>query len=86
MLINWLVIVNIVGSIVFYLDKRLATKCQSRVSELTLHSLELLGGVLGIIILMYVIRHKNRKFTYYSVSWIILAGWIVLGLKIFRLL
>jgi len=43
-----------------------------------LHVLELLGGVFANMVLMYSIHHKNRKFKYYGVTWVVMMGWIVI--------
>ena len=85
-MIIWLISVNLLSSFLFYFDKRAAISGRKRVPELWLHALELMGGVFGVIPMMYYIRHKNRKFAYYSVSWVILACWVILGLKIFRMI
>lgn len=74
----YFIVINVLGSILFLFDKYAAKKNRYRIPELALHGLELFGSVFSIIVLMYVIRHKNRKFGYYFFTWLILAGWIVL--------
>ncbi len=66
------------AAIAFWLDKRKAIKNKRRVSEARLHFLELLGGVFTVLPLLYIIRHKNRKFRYYFYTYLIFAGWVVL--------
>jgi uncharacterized membrane protein YsdA (DUF1294 family)/cold shock CspA family protein len=57
--------------IVYAYDKSKAYKNEWRVSEQTLHLLELFGGWPGALITQRVIRHKNRKTSYQIVFWII---------------
>lgn len=76
-MITYLIIVNLLAGVVFAYDKHCARSHRWRVPEAMLHLLELLGGVPVILILMYIIRHKNRKFSYFVVTYLILALWII---------
>jgi len=76
--IIYLIIINIASGILFSYDKQAAIKNHRRVPEKTLHILELLGGVFANMILMYSIHHKNRKFRYYGVTWVVMMGWGVM--------
>jgi len=73
--LTYLVIVNLVSGFTFSIDKNAAIKGRRRIPERTLHVLEMLGGVFANIILMYTLRHKNRKFSYWVGTWIIGIGW-----------
>jgi uncharacterized membrane protein YsdA (DUF1294 family) len=72
----YLVIINFLAVIVFLLDKQKAKKKMNRTSEKTLHVLELAGGVFSVVPCMYIFRHKNKKASYYLVSYLILFLWI----------
>ena len=74
----YLIVINLASGIVFIYDKRVAIKNHRRVPERTLHVLELLGGVFANMVLMYSIHHKNRKFKYYGVTWVVMIGWVTL--------
>jgi len=74
----YLGVINMVSGIVFIHDKHASIKNHRRVPERTLHVLELLGGVFANMVLMYSIHHKNRKFKYYGVTWVVMIGWIVI--------
>ena len=74
----YLVIIGIVDAMVFAYDKHCARKESRRIPERLLHLLELLGGVFLIVPLMYILRHKNRKFKYYAVTYLILLLWVAL--------
>jgi uncharacterized membrane protein YsdA (DUF1294 family) len=61
------------------IDKRRAGRGDWRISENTLHTIELLGGWPGAWIAQRIFRHKWRKTQYVVVFWIIVAlhvtGW-----------
>lgn len=78
LLIYYLIFINIVAAFVFRQDKGLAKRKQRRVSEKRLHTLEFAGGVFSIIGLMYTMRHKNRKFSYFIWTFLGLALWLVI--------
>lgn len=63
---------------IFYTDKKNAIKNKKRIPEKTLHLLELSGGVFVILILSYIIRHKNQKKSYISWTYLIFVLWIVI--------
>ena len=60
-------------------DKRRARRSGLRVSERTLHTVELLGGWPGSLLGSRWFRHKTQKLSYRLVRWIIVllhvAGW-----------
>ncbi len=74
--ITYLIIINILASILFCVDKRRATKNKRRIPESILHLFELVGGIFSVIFLMFIIRHKNQKMSYKLISFVILALWI----------
>lgn len=73
----YLLFANFISAIFFYWDKRKAEKKRQRVPEKTLHILESAGGVFFVLILMYTIRHKNKKIKYFWITYAILLIWIV---------
>ena len=76
--IVYLCIVNGLTAIFFIADKRFAKRKDKRISESTLHLFELLGGIFAVVLLMPIIRHKNRKQKYWIISVFIFLGWIIL--------
>ena len=80
----YLIAINVVSGIFFLYDKNAAIKNHRRVPERTLHLLEILGGVIANTILMYSIHHKNRKFRYYGVTWVVMIGWMIVMIYEFR--
>lgn len=80
----YLAIVSFVAALLFCYDKRAAIRHRRRIPEVVLHVAEAIGGVFVILIFMYVIRHKNRKFAYYGITYLIFAGWLAyIALKYF---
>ncbi|MEI8085780.1 MAG: DUF1294 domain-containing protein [Paludibacter sp.] len=74
----YLAIINLLSGILFSYDKQAARKNRRRIPETTLHTFELVGGAFANIMLMYTLRHKNRKFSYYWVTWVVMIGWVVI--------
>lgn len=58
--ITYLIIANIAGLAVMYLDKRKAVRHQWRIPEKTLFLVSLLGGSIGTWAGMYLFRHKTK--------------------------
>jgi len=73
----YLITINLIAAIIFYLDKRKAIKNKFRTSEARLHLFELLGGVIIILPMLYLVRHKNRKLSYYFWTYLIFIGWLL---------
>ena len=57
---NYIILINLIGIILMFLDKRKAVKNRWRISENTLMFTALVGGSLGILIGMYTSRHKTK--------------------------
>ncbi|MFZ4739827.1 MAG: DUF1294 domain-containing protein [Bacteroidales bacterium] len=77
-IIYYLITINILSAFIFFIDKKSAIIKRRRISEITLHFLELLGGIFGILIMMYLIHHKNKKASYFIVSYLILIIWLII--------
>lgn len=74
----YLIIINLISGFFFYIDKKAAVKNRIRIPERTLHIFELIGGVFSIIVLIYLLRHKNQKFRYWVWTWLMFIGWILI--------
>ncbi len=84
-LFGYLFLINIISGIIFWWDKRKAIQSKKRIKERTLHFYELLGGVFSILFLMYKIRHKNQKRSYFMITYCIALVWIgVVSLIVFK--
>ncbi|WP_291559495.1 MULTISPECIES: DUF1294 domain-containing protein [unclassified Clostridium] len=60
MILPYLVIINIIGFYIMFLDKRKAKKHKWRISEKTIFLIALLGGSLGCLLGMNIFRHKTK--------------------------
>ena len=58
--VAYLVIINLTGIFIMWLDKRKAKKGAWRIKEKTLFLVALLGGCLGTTLGMYWFRHKTK--------------------------
>jgi len=72
-------VASVVSFVTYWIDKRRSGRGQWRVSENTLHLLELVGGWPGALLAMKLFRHKTRKLSFLLVTWAIVAlhgvGW-----------
>lgn len=57
----YLLIINLLGFLVMFIDKKKAEKGRWRISEHTLFVFTWLGGGIGTIAGMYLFRHKTQK-------------------------
>lgn len=70
--------INVLTALLFIYDKKVAgKKYKRRIPENILHLLETLGGIFSALILMYVLHHKNRKKSYWLMSWLIAIIWFI---------
>ena len=63
-IIIYLIIINILGFFIMWLDKRKARKGSWRIPEKTLFIITALGGGIGTIAGMYTFRHKTQKLNF----------------------
>ncbi len=76
---SWLIVLTFATFVVFSLDKSRAQRRARRISESTLLYLVALGGTLGALLSMALIRHKTAKRAFLQPFWLII-GCQVLGL------
>lgn len=57
----YLLVINLLGFLVMFIDKKKAEKGRWRISEHTLFVFTWLGGGIGTIAGMYLFRHKTQK-------------------------
>lgn len=64
--IYYLIIINLVGFLIMYIDKKKAINNKYRVAEKKLFFICLVGGSLGLLTGMYKFHHKTKhnKFVY----------------------
>lgn len=59
LLMIYLLVVNLYGFLMMFIDKRKAIKSDRRIPEKTLFSIAASGGALGVFIGMYTFKHKT---------------------------
>ena len=57
----YLLIVNVIGFLLFGIDKYKAIHQKYRISEKALFMIALIGGAYGAYVAMYLFHHKTRK-------------------------
>ena len=79
-IIGILVVMNLIGYISMWSDKRRAITGKYRISEKTLFSIALLGGSIGSILGMNQFRHKTKHWYFkYGMPLILMIQIILLG-------
>ena len=60
----YLIIINVIGFLIMFIDKRKAEKGKWRIPEKTLFIITALGGGIGTTAGMYIFRHKTQKLNF----------------------
>ena len=81
-LLTYLLTVNAVGFILMLADKYKARKNRWRIPEATLMLSALLGGSIGCLLGMYLVRHKTRHMKFTVGIPVILVFQIVLAFRL----
>ena len=63
-IIIYLIVINLFGFFIMWLDKRKAKRNEWRIPEKTLFIITALGGGIGTIAGMYTFRHKTQKIAF----------------------
>lgn len=82
-LLVYLLIINALGFLLMLIDKHKARKNLWRIPEATLLGAAVIGGSLGSLIGMYLVRHKTRHLKFTIGIPAILAVQIVIALLIY---
>lgn len=76
----YLISVNLLGFIYFFIDKQKAKRQSWRTPEATLFTIAVFGGSIGCLLGMYLFHHKTRKRAFYIGMPLILAFQILIVL------
>lgn len=63
-IITYLLIINSLGTLIMYVDKRRAEKKKHRIKESALWKAAIFGGAIGTTTGMYVFRHKTKHISF----------------------
>lgn len=69
----YIICVNLLGLIYFFIDKQKAKRQSWRTPEATLFTIAVFGGSIGCLLGMYIFRHKTQKRAFYIGMPVILA-------------
>lgn len=84
LILIYLLLINALGGLLMIVDKSRARKKLRRISEINLYTVAIVGGAVGELMGMYLVRHKtrHRKFTIglplLSSVHILLLVWLIL--------
>ena len=81
---TYLVLVNVLGFVIMYLDKRKARRSAWRIPEISLLTVAVLGGSIGVFLGMHLFRHKTRKLKFAMGIPLILAFQAFLILQFYK--
>lgn len=83
---QYLIIINILTTIIYGIDKLLAKSHKQRISEKNLLRLTLIGGGYGAIFGMNIFRHKtkNKKFIIINNVGVVLNSVIIVSLLFYN--
>jgi len=79
-IVLYLVFINILAFVIFWLDKFKARKWKYRISENTLLFFILLWGFFWALLSMIVFHHKTRKSSFQIKSYFLIVLWLVVVL------
>lgn len=74
----YLLIINIIGFIICFIDKYKAKRNKYRISENKLLFVSFIGGCFGFFIGMFLFHHKTCKLKFIILIPIIIVIWIVI--------
>ena len=84
-IVIYFIVLNIIGFLAMWIDKRRAKRSAWRIPENTLLLITVLGGGIGTILGMYTFRHKTKKIKFTIGFPVILILEIVLIIYIFTI-
>lgn len=77
-MVYYIVIINIIAFLIYFIDKLLAIYKKYRIPEKTLLFISFLGGSLGSITGMMLCHHKTKKWYFWFINILLLIIDIVL--------
>ena len=81
---TYLILINVLGLGIMYLDKRKARRGAWRIPEGSLLTLAFIGGSIGMFLGMYLFRHKTQKLKFVMGIPLILAFQAFLILQFYK--
>ena len=67
-ILTYLLIINLFSFTLFFIDKQKAKGNKWRIKESTLHIVGFMGGIIGSIAAMILLRHKTKKLKFIIIT------------------
>ena len=84
-LIDYIAFVNLAGLMLMWYDKRAARRHGKRIPERVLIGIAVIGGSIGVLLAVYLLRHKTRHLSFtVGVPLILLAQLLLAGMLSFK--
>lgn len=77
MLNNYLIIVNVISFIIYFVDKEKSKKKKYRIPEKVLLSLSIIGGCFGSLLSMCIFHHKTKHIKFILLNPLFCIVWIM---------
>lgn len=77
----YFIIINLMTFVVYIGDKVLAILNKNRVTEKNLLLLSILGGAIGGLCAMIIVRHKIRKISFVLINVVVSSAYLILLLN-----
>ena len=74
----YLIIINLIGFIICFIDKYKAKKNKYRIPEIVLLLISFIGGCFGFFIGMILFHHKTKKIKFYILIPLFMIVWLVI--------
>lgn len=78
----YIIVINIISFILYFIDKRLAIKHKYRIPEKVLILFSIFGGALGSLLSMSLFHHKTKHIKFMVINPLFLFIWIYIIIKI----
>lgn len=75
---TYLIIINLIGFIICFIDKYKAKKNKYRIPEIVLLLISFIGGCFGFFIGMILFHHKTKKIKFYILIPLFMIVWLVI--------
>lgn len=78
MMISYLMIINVIGFFICWLDKYKAKRHKYRIPEKFLLLIGLMGGCFGFLLGMIITNHKTKKIKFCILMPVMIIIWIII--------
>lgn len=86
MFIIYIVIINIISFIMYWVDKKKAIKHHYRIPENILLLISFIGGCFGSIFSMFLFHHKTKHLKFMLINPLLCLGWLIIICKEYSIL